>query len=99
MSEKNSGGNTFSALCRSQPPINVPEELETFIAQFNSQLEYGEIMHFTAFHNHEIDSRFNNIIDYIKNKVMTHFIRLGKLPRDSAIKDLRYTLPQFIIFP
>ncbi len=73
-------------------------EFETFRAAFDAQFEYGEIKHFTGFHNHELDDRFDNIIDYIKDKITQFFRtryygegedRVRIFDDTSVIKDLR----------
>jgi len=66
-------------------------QYQSFMNRFKEIFEYGDIMHFLGFHNHELDSRFDNIIDYIINKIKNHFIILGKLRPDSQIFDLRYS--------
>ncbi len=64
-------------------------DYKDYQAQFDAQFKYGDIMHFTIFHNYELDGRFNNIIDYISDKIFNHFIRLGKLEVGSTLIDLR----------
>ncbi|KKM83073.1 hypothetical protein LCGC14_1313080 [marine sediment metagenome] len=64
-------------------------DYKDYQAQFDAQFKYGDIMHFTIFHNYELDGRFNNIIDYISDKIFNHFIRLGKLEDGSTLIDLR----------
>ena len=53
-------------------------DYNNFVEQFDAQFKYGDIMHFIIFHNHEF-SRFNNIIDYIKDKILNHFMMRGVL--------------------
>ena len=63
------------------------EELQS---EFNAIFQYGDILHFTGFHNHEIDNGFDNIIDYIMDKINSYFVLNGKLPsRGSELFDLR----------
>lgn len=64
-------------------------DFEDFRTSYESQFEYGDIMHFISFHNHELDDRFDNIIDYIKDKIFEYFRSKGILDKNSEIKELR----------
>ena len=41
---------------------------------FTEVFTYGDIRHFLGFHNHELSKSYDNIIDYIMNKVLQHYI-------------------------
>lgn len=67
----------------------TPEAYEQFRDVFSRIFLYRDIRYFLGFHNHDVDSRYDNIIDYIKNKVLRHFINLNILPDGSRLNDLR----------
>ncbi len=72
-------------------PTFLTTKYNEFKERFAKCFEFGDIMHFLGFHNHELDPRFNNIIDYIMDKVLVHFISIGTLKGISNPKifDLR----------
>jgi len=72
-------------------PVYTKARYNEFKERFDKLFKYGDIMHFLGFHNHELDSRFNNIIDYIKYKVLEFFrTRYPKIfDMNSEIIDLR----------
>jgi hypothetical protein len=46
-------------------------------------------MHFTGFNNHERDTRYATMFDYIKAKIFGHFYILGIFDDDTKFTDLR----------
>jgi len=48
-------------------------------------------MHFLGFHNHKFDANFDNIIDYIMDKVLKFFKLRGILTDGSKLIDLTKT--------
>lgn len=64
-------------------------QYQSFMDRFKEIFEYGDIRHFLGFHNHELDSRFDNIIDYIRAKIFEHFEALRILRSDDELFDLR----------
>jgi len=67
----------------------TPETYNQFADAFSRIFLDRDIRYFLGFHNHETDSRFDNMIDYIKNKVHLLFRdRLG-LNDLSELIDLR----------
>jgi len=70
--------------------IFTPEAYEQFANTFSRIFLYRDIRYFLGFHNHEVDSRFDNIIDYIMDKVSEFFRFIGSLNKDSKLFDLRY---------
>jgi len=66
-------------------------DFNDFKLKFDKLFQYGDILHFLGFHNHEMDPNTDNIIDYIKDKVL-EFFRLRKpsnFDRSSEIIELR----------
>ena len=70
-------------------PEYTTTRFNEFKERFDKLFEYGDIMHFLGFHNHELDANFLDIIDYIKDKVLEFFKLRGILGGTSRIKDLR----------
>jgi hypothetical protein len=67
----------------------TPSKYQEFMDEFKEAFEYGDIMHFLGFHNHELDSDSDNIIDYTMDKVHQYFVKLGVIDKDSEIIELR----------
>ncbi len=71
-------------------PGFTESDFNQFAERYNALFDLGDILHFLGFHNHERDSRFTNIIDYIKEKVRAYAeLRLETFDGDSVIVDLR----------
>ncbi|MHA1985254.1 MAG: hypothetical protein ACW98D_01325 [Promethearchaeota archaeon] len=67
----------------------TPEAYEQFRNSFSRIFMSRDIRYFLGFHNHETDSRYNNIIDYIKYKVLNLFKARKNIDKDTEILDLR----------
>ncbi len=73
----------------SNPDFTIAD-FEDFKETFDAQFEYGDILHFLGFHNHELNRNFDNIIDYIEDKVRYFFsLAVEQFGENSKIKDLR----------
>jgi len=70
-------------------PIFSTTKYDEFKQRFSECFEYGDIMHFLGFHNHELDRRFDNVIDYIMNIVLKYFRARGVLDEESELFELR----------
>lgn len=68
---------------------SVPNN-EEYVEDFKEIFTFGDIVHFLGFHNHEFDTRFDTMIDYIKQKVLSFFIlTLSEIDDESELFDLR----------
>ncbi len=70
--------------------IFTQSKFEEFEDDFAKILDYRDIKYFLGFHNHEIDKRQDNIIDYIKDKIYLHLKLLGIIDREAEVTDLRF---------
>lgn len=72
---------------------NIPgfteSKLKEFKERFGEAIKPRDIMYFLGFHNHQTDSRYNNIIDYIKDKILNYFKDRGILDQDTDLIELR----------
>ena len=70
--------------------VFTSDAFKEFQDDFKKIFEFKDIKYFLGFHNHELDDRFNNIIDYILDKVTFYFAKVNrKLPYNSNLIDLR----------
>ena len=76
-------------LWNTEDPTLSMTKFNEFKQRFSECFEYGDIMHFLGFHNHELDPNFDNIIDYIMNTVFKYFVSKGILNDKSKLLDLR----------
>ncbi|HDZ17753.1 hypothetical protein LCGC14_0903850 [marine sediment metagenome] len=73
-----------------QGAIFTPEAFKTLQVSFGQIFDFRDIKYFLGFHNHELDSRVDNIIDYILDKVTFHFTTIDRILRyDAQLIDLR----------
>ena len=71
--------------------IFTQSKFEEFENAFAEILDYRDIKYFLGFHNHEASDKYNNMIDYIKDKIFLYFKLQGVLGLNADITDMRST--------